>query len=314
MFGRQNIATLAPLAGLIFLVVAFSILSPRFFSLGNASLIMQQVMIVGTLAIGQTLIIVTAGIDLSNGTIMVFSSVVMAQLGASGTSLPLAIVIGLALAAFLSIINGLAIAWLWLPPFIVTLGMFNITYAAARIYTDGASVSGLPQGLLFMGQRFSSGGTPFPIGVVVMLLIVVTTWYMLSQTAWGRHVYAVGDNPEAARLSGIRIRRLMLSVYAIAGVIYFLTALLLLGRTSVGDPNVGFTYNLQSITAVVIGGTSLFGGRGTVVGTLIGALIVGVIQNGLTLVGVDALYQTLVTGTLVIVAVAVDQFARSRAA
>jgi fructose transport system permease protein len=147
-----------------------------------------------------------------------------------------------------------------------------------------------------------------------MLALFVVAWYVLRQTAAGRHVYAVGNNPEAARLTGIRTRRLLLGVYTTAGLVYGIAALLLISRTSVGDPQAGQTDNLDSITAVVLGGTSLFGGRGSVIGTLIGALIVGIVRNGLQLMGVRSIYQVLITGILVILAVAVDQLARRRQA
>jgi fructose transport system permease protein len=149
-------------------------------------------------------------------------------------------------------------------------------------------------------------------GSVLMLVLVLVAWFVLRQTAAGRHVYAVGNNAEAARLTGINVRRLLLGVYTVAGLIYGIASLLLVSRTSVGDPNAGQTENLDSITAVVLGGTSLFGGRGSVIGTLIGALIVGVIRNGLQLIGVASIYQVLITGILVIAAVALDQIARSR--
>jgi len=301
-----------PLAGLLILVIAFSILSNVFFTTGNFSQIFQQVMEVGTLGVGQTLIIIAAGIDLSNGAIMVFGSVVMAKLAVGGTPVPIAIIAGLALTSGLGFANGLIVARVRLPPFIVTLGMLNIAYSSTLLYTKGAAVDNLPPGLLFLGNQLSIGQAKIPVGPVVMIAIVGITWYALTQTAWGRHVYTAGNNIEAARLSGINTTRLLMSIYVVAGFIYGIAALLVLGRTTVGDPQAGQTDNLDSITAVVIGGTSLFGGRGSVVGTLIGALIVGIIRNGLTLIGVDALWQTFATGIIVIVAVAVDQATRRR--
>ena len=303
---------LGPLAGLVVLVIAFSILSRVFFTTGNFSQIFQQVMEVGTLAVGQTIIIIAAGIDLSNGAIMVFSSVLMAQMAVSGTPVPLAIIAGLALATGLGLANGLIVARVRLPPFIVTLGMLNVAYSSTLLYTHGAAVQNLPPGLLLLGNTISLGRARLPVGPLVMLAVVAIMWYALTQTAWGRHVYAVGNNIEAARLTGINTARLLVSIYAIAGLIYGIAALLVLGRTTVGDPQAGQTDNLDSITAVVIGGTSLFGGRGSVVGSLIGALIVGIIRNGLTLIGVDALWQTFATGIIVIIAVAVDQATRRR--
>jgi fructose transport system permease protein len=171
-------------------------------------------------------------------------------------------------------------------------------------------VTRLPEALLVLGRRFDVGGTLVTYGSLLMLVLFGIAAYVLKQTAWGTHLYAIGNNVEAARLSGIRVSLHLLTVYALGGVIYGIAGVMLLGRVTVADPLGGQTANLDSITAVVIGGTSLFGGRGSVLNTLIGALIVGVLRNGLTLVGIDALYQTLATGVLVIVAVAVDQFAR----
>lgn len=309
-FGAAPI--LGPLAGLVLLSLCFSILSPVFLTAANLSQVFQQVMEVGTLAVGQTLIMIAAGIDLSNGGIMVFGSVVMAKLAVAGTPVPIAILIGLALTTGLGLINGFIVARVRLPPFIVTLGMLNVVYASTLLYTGEAAVQNLPASLLFLGAIFPLGRARVPVGPLVMIAVVVIVWYALRQTVWGRHVYAVGDNIEAARVTGINIVRQVITIYAVAGFIYGITALLVLGRTTVGDPQAGQTDNLDSITAVVIGGTSLFGGRGTVVGTLVGALIVGIIRNGLTLIGVDALWQTFATGAIVISAAAVDQATRRR--
>jgi fructose transport system permease protein len=316
----RGVPILGPLTGLILLIIFFTVKSPVFFTYDNFSNILLQVMEVGTLAVGQTLIIIAAGIDLSNGAIMVLASVVMAKLatgnasqgGALGIPVPLAIAIGIALAAGLGLTNGSLIAFLRLPPFIVTLGMLNIASSATLLFTSSSSVTNLPSGLLFLGSSFPLASKVIQVGPLIMLGVVGAVWYALRQTAWGRHVYAVGNNVEAARLTGINTTRVLLSVYLVAGFIYGIAALLVLGRTTVGDPLAGQTDNLDSITAVVIGGTSLFGGRGTVIGTLIGAVIVGIIRNGLTLIGVDALWQTFVTGILVIVAVAVDQATRRK--
>ncbi|GAC1397451.1 MAG: hypothetical protein NVSMB65_16380 [Chloroflexota bacterium] len=166
--------------------------------------------------------------------------------------------------------------------------------------------------MVFLGNTFPIGHTDVTYGSVLLLVLFLVAWFVLRQTAAGRHIYAVGNNPEAARLTGIRTDRLLLTVYTVAGIIYGIAAVLLIARTQVGDPQAGQTGNLDSITAVVLGGTSLLGGRGQIMGTLIGALIVGVFRNGLQLIGVEAIYQTLITGILVIVAVAVDQFARRR--
>lgn len=311
---------LGPLTGLILLIIFFTIRSPVFFTYGNFMNIFSQVMEVGTLAVGQTIIMIAGGIDLSNGGIMVLASVVMAKLaagdaglgGSLGIPVPLAILAGMGVATGLGLVNGAIVSIVRLPPFIVTLGMLNIAMSVTLLYTNSATVTGVPSGVLFLGNSFTIGGRTVLVGPLVMLGVILIVWYALTQTAWGKHVYAVGNNIEAARLTGINTTRLLLFVYLVAGFIYGIAALLVLGRTTVGDPLAGQTDNLDSITAVVIGGTSLFGGRGSVIGTLIGALVVGIIRNGLTLIGVDALWQTFATGVLVIIAVAVDQATRRR--
>jgi fructose transport system permease protein len=306
-------STLGPLAALILACIFFSIRSDRFLTGGNFSLIIQQVMVVGTLAIGQTLIILTAGIDLSNGAIMAVSSIVMTRLAVHNHVPPLlAILLGLAVATAFGLANGLLVTRVPLPPFIVTLGMLNIALALTHIYSQEQTVTNVPSQLTFLGNTFKLGSTSITYGSVLMFALYLVAWFVLSQAAVGRHIYAVGNNPEATRLSGIDTRRLLLLVYAVAGVLYGIAALLFVARTGVGDPNAGQTDNLASITAVVLGGTSLFGGRGSVLGTLVGVLIVGVFRNGLQLIGVESVYQVLVTGVLVILAVAVDQLARRR--
>jgi fructose transport system permease protein len=305
------ISTGASLAALLIAVIFFSIKSSHFLTGPNFSLVLQQVMVLGTLAIGQTLIILTAGIDLSNGAIMAFGSIVMAKLAVdNGVPALLAILIGLAVCAVFGLVNGSLVTQIPLPPFIVTLGMYGIAFALTHIYSQDRTITGLPSSMTALGQTFSLGGTEVTYGSLVTILLFALFAYLLSQTAWGKHVYATGNNPEAARLTGIPTRKLLIGVYTIAGLVYGVGALLSIARTGVGDPQAGQTDNLDSITAVVLGGTSLFGGRGTVIGTLLGALIVGVIRNGLQLIGVASIYQTLITGILVILAVTVDQVSR----
>jgi fructose transport system permease protein len=297
---------MGPLAALALASIFFATQSDRFLTGANFSLIIQQVMVVGTLAIGQTLVILTGGIDLSNGMIMALSSVLTTGLAVqSGMHPALAILLGLLVCVAVGLSNGALITAIGLPPFIVTLGTFNIAYALVRIYTT-ATITKLPASLLFLGNTFNIGGTEFTYGSVLMLILYAITWYVLRSTPAGRAVYAVGDNPEAARLAGINTKRVLTAVYIVAGISYGIAGLLLVSRTGVGDPQAGQTGNLDSITAVVLGGTSLLGGRGQIVGTLIGALIVGVFRNGLQLMGVGSIYQVLITGILVIVAVSID--------
>jgi fructose transport system permease protein len=308
-----QLSTLGPLIVLVIAAAIFTFESPRFLTGGNLSLVVQQVMVVGTLAIGQTLIILTAGIDLSNGAVMAFGNIVITKLAVSAGLNPfLAIALGLLVCAAFGFINGGLVTGVKLPPFIVTLGTLNIAFALTHIYSKDQTVTKVPDAITFFGNTFTIGQTDITYGSVLMLVLYAITWYVLKQTAVGRHIYALGNNPEAARLTGIRTDRLLLGVYTMAGLIYGVAALLLVARTGVGDPNAGQTDNLDSITAVVLGGTSLFGGRGSIVGTLLGALVIGVIRNGLQLMGVASIYQVLITGILVILAVTADQFARRR--
>jgi fructose transport system permease protein len=313
---RSLIAPLSGFGPFIALLAAcayFTTQTDRFLTGPNLSLVLQQSMIVGVLAIGQTLIILTAGIDLSCGAVMALGSILMTRLAVvNGVNPYLAILLGIGVCVAFGVLNGGLITRVQLPPFIVTLGTLNIAFAITHIYSQNQTVTNVPDSMTYFGNTFQIGQTSITYGTVLMFILYLLTWYVLRQTAVGRHVYAVGNNPEAARLSGINTSALLLGVYTVAGLFYGIAALLLVGRTNVGDPNAGQTENLASITAVVLGGTSLFGGRGRIMGTLVGVLIVGVFRNGLQLIGVDAVYQILVTGILVILAVTVDQFARRR--
>lgn len=302
---------IGPLAALILAVIVFSVITDTFFTPYNMSLILQQSVVVGILAVAQTLIILTAGIDLSIGAIAVLGTLVMAKVGlAQGPWM------GLAAAAAVCIIfgalNGFLIAVLTLPPFIVTLGTFTAIYATTQLYA-GSQTYAAPAGIqTFLGNSITIGGFSTTNGVIAMLAVYAVAWYALNQTAGGRHVYAVGGNPGAARLVGIKSNRTLFLIYVIAGLIAAIGAWAALGRIPNADPNAFQNANLETITAVVIGGTSLFGGRGSILGTLIGMLIVSVLRSGLTAANVDALYQNIATGVLVIVAVSLDQFARRK--
>jgi fructose transport system permease protein len=303
--------TLGPFIALIFACLFFATQNERFLTLQNFSLILQQVMVVGTIAIGQTLIILTAGIDLSCGMIMALGSIVMTKMGADfGLSAPVAITLGIAATAGFGLINGLLVTKAKLPPFIVTLGTLNIAFAITQLYSGSQTITEVSDGLTWLGNSFRIGETNILYGVVLMLALYLITWLFLRETAPGRHIYAVGNSPEATRLTGISTDKVLLGVYVLAGVFYGLASLLSVARIGAGDPNAGQTENLDAITAVVLGGTSLFGGRGIILGTLVGALIVGVFRNGLTLMGVSSVYQILVTGILVILAVMTDQMSR----
>jgi fructose transport system permease protein len=307
------IATFGPLLALLAACAFFTSQTDRFLAGQNFSLILQQVMVVSVMAIGQTLVILTAGIDLSCGMVMALGSIVMTKFAVDlGMNPYLATACGLLACMAFGFLNGALITYVRLPPFIVTLGTLNIAFAITQIYSQSQTISGLPDALLFFGNTFRIGQTAVTYGTVLMLGMYLAAWFLLRETSPGRHIYALGNNPEAARLMGIPAGRLLVSVYTIAALIYGIAALLAVARTGVGDPQAGQTDNLDSITAVVLGGTSLFGGRGMILGTLIGALIVGVFRNGLTLMGVPSVYQILITGILVILAVTTDQLSRRR--
>jgi fructose transport system permease protein len=317
---RQRLKELLPplnvlgsLGALLAACLFFATQSDRFLSGQNFSLILQQVMVVGVIAIGQTLVILTAGIDLSCGMAMALGSVVITKFATDHGMHPYAAVAcGLSVCVLIGYINGALVTAIKLPPFIVTLGMLNIVFAITQIYSQAQTITGLPEALTFFGGTFRLGQTSITYGTVLMLALYVLTWLFLRETAPGRHLYAVGNSAEAARLTGIPTARVLLVVYMVAGLFYGIAALLSVARMGVGDPNAGQTENLDSITAVVLGGTSLFGGRGSVAGTLVGVLIVGVFRNGLTLMGVPSVVQILVTGVLVILAVATDQLTHNK--
>jgi len=304
---------LAPLLALVLTCIFFATQSARFLSLQNFSLILQQEMVVGVLAIGQTLIILTAGIDLSCGMVMALGSIVMAKLAvASGMNVYVAILCGLAVTIAFGLLNGALVTMVRLPSFIVTLGTMNIAFALTQLYSESQTVTEVSAVMTALGNTFSVGGAEIGYGTVLMLVLYFAVWLALRNTAPGRHVYAVGNDPEAARLTGIATRRVLIGVYGTAGLMYGIASLLAVARTGVGDSQAGETEALEAITAVVLGGTSLFGGRGVVLGSLLGAVIVGVIRNGLTLMGVSSIYQVLITGILVILAVSVDKLSRAK--
>jgi fructose transport system permease protein len=309
--------TAAPMVVFLTAIVVFSIIvGERFLHPFNLSLVLQQVTIIGILGIAQTLIILTAGIDLSVGAIMVLSSVVMGRMAVDfAVPVPLAIATGIAIGAMAGGINGLLITRFKLPPFIATLGSWSIFWALNLWYSASETIrsqdldAAAPL-LKWTGSSFNFWGARLTYGSIIMIGIFALLWYALNHTAWGKHVYATGDDPETAQLVGIATGRILFSVYVLAGVICAIGAWVLIGRLGSVTPIAGQTANLDSITAVVIGGTSLFGGRGSIVGTLIGALIVGVFRNGLALAGVDVLWQEFTVGLLIIIAVAIDQWIR----
>jgi fructose transport system permease protein len=312
-------------------VLIFAFAAPgKFLSPLNLSVVLQQVTIVAILGIAQTLVILTAGIDLSVGLIMILCSVVMGRTAVVyGVPLIVAFPLGLLAGFACGFVNGLIVTMLRLPPFIVTLGTWSIFGALNVFYSRSETIrqqdiqqyapflqwTGTLIKLYDVGKALGLDlpflrGWVVTYGSILMVVVAIGVWYILARTAFGRHVYATGDDPDAARLSGINTNKTLIAVYALAGFICSIAAWVLIGRIGGVSPQAGQTANLDSITAVVIGGTSLFGGRGSIVGTLFGALIVGVFRNGLALSGLELLWQDFAVGVLIIVAVTIDQWIR----
>ncbi len=314
-FLRDN-PTMIPALVLIISVLGFGIANSRFLGLGALTTVLQQVTVTGFVALAQTVVILTAGIDLSVGEILVLSSLIMGNLAVNnGLPAPLAIIAGIGIGTLMGLFNGFLVAKVKLPPFIVTLGTLSIFRALKLAYSHSESIRNVDieqkaDSLLFFGNKFQFLGATVTFGMIMLLILAAIAWYVLNRTAWGRHVHALGDDPDAAMLSGIAVDKTLISVYGVAGFICGFASWVAVGRVGSISP-IGFeTINLDSITAVVIGGTSLFGGRGSIVGSVLGAIIVGVFITGLSLAGVDSYWQTFATGCLVIIAVALDQYLR----
>jgi fructose transport system permease protein len=309
--------TIVPFVVLVLGLLLGVVVNPsRFTAASNLSTVLTQVTTTGILGVGQTLIILTAGIDLSVGVIMVISSVVMGRLGVlDGVPTILAFPIGILCGSAFGLLNGLLVTRLRMPPFIVTLGTLSIIGALNTYYSQSETIGmqdieDKAYFLQLMGNQLEVGSARIMWGTFLMLIVAAVVWYILNRTAYGRHVYATGDDSEAARLAGIDTDRVLLSVYVFAGLIAAIAGWALIGRVGAISPTAGENANLDSITAVVIGGTSLFGGRGSIIGTLVGALIVGVFRSAVSLAGLDVLWQEFAIGVLIIVAVALDQWIR----
>ena len=301
---------------LLGLILGVTVNPSHFTAASNISTVLTQVTIIGIVGIGQTLVILTAGIDLSIGVIMVISSVVMGRLGViDGVPVIIAFPLGLLCGAAFGFLNGVLVTRLRMPPFIVTLGTLSIIGALNTFYSQSETIGmqdiqDKANFLQIMGNQVAIGDARIMWGTFLMLVVAAVVWYILNRTAYGRHLYATGDDAEAARLAGIDTDQVLLSVYVLAGLIAAIAGWALIGRVGAISPTAGESANLDSITAVVIGGTSLFGGRGSIIGTVVGALIVGVFRSAVSLAGLDVLWQEFAIGVLIIVAVALDQWIR----
>ncbi|TNC74963.1 ABC transporter permease [Rubellimicrobium roseum] len=306
-------------ASLIVLVVGFSLASPNFLQMTNIIAILQATSVNGVLAIAATLVIITGGIDLSVGTLMTFTAVIAGVvLTYAGLPLPFGVVAALATGAFCGFCSGTAIAKLKIPPFIATLGMMLILKGLSLVisgtkpiyFNDTPSFPVIANGSL-IGALVP--GLPIPNGVLILFVVAAAASYILGRTVLGRYCFALGSNEESVRLSGVNTDRWKIAIYALSGGIVGIAGLLIASRLNSAQPALGQGYELEAIAAVVIGGTSLAGGRGTILGTLIGALIMAVLTNGLRILSVAQEWQTVVTGAIIILAVYADMARKRRA-
>lgn len=288
------------------LCATMAVLSPFFLSVGNFMNILLAASTIGVLAIAATFVLSSGGLDLSLGSVMGLSGVVGAAVAVNlDAPAPVAVLATIAAGAAAGFVNGLVITRAFVPAFIVTLGMLGVARGLALVISDGRVIYGLPEAMVYLGQ-----GRPFgiPMPVVLFVVTALATHVMLAYTRYGRHTLAIGDSESAARSAGIDVRRHRLSLYTLSGALAGLAGLIFATRINAGDPTAGLTYELTAITAAIIGGTNLFGGRGSIVGTVIGALIMGVLQNGLNLLAVQSYYQQMAIGAVLVLAVFIDQW------
>lgn len=305
---RGFIRKFAPFISLIVLSIFLSILSPYFLTMDNLFAIGLQMAVVAIIAIGELMVIITGGIDLSVGSILAFCGVVCTLLISKGASLFTGICAGIIAGTVLGYINGVLITKGKLPPFIATLGMMGIAKGAALIITDGIPVFGLPDSFNYLGGGRIFNTIPFP--VLLTLILAVLGHFILNYTLLGRYTYSIGSNIEASRFSGVKVDRTLIKVYAIAGFLSGFAGIILASRLSSGQPTAGTGYELDVIAACVIGGASFSGGEGTVLGAMIGALIMGILRNGCNLLDISAFWQQVAIGSIIIIAVFFDQFRR----
>ena len=287
------------LAALVLLVIAASLLSPRFLTVPNLLNVLRQASIVGILAIGMTFVILTRGIDLSVGSILGIAVVLFAG-SMDSRGMAAAIPLGLGAAVMAGLVNGIGIAYAGLPAFIMTLGMLSFVRGLAFIYTGGTPIPIVSDDFYSLGNGYIAG---IPIPALILLAVLGISGFVLGLTPFGRSIYAIGSNEDAARLSGVPVQFYKTIVYVVSGLTSGLAGLVYASQLSIGTPIAGQGYELDAIAAVVVGGTSLFGGKGSVAGTFLGTLIIGVLANILNLTGVDPFIQQLFKGALIILAV-----------
>ncbi|TCV92862.1 ribose ABC transporter membrane protein [Luteibacter rhizovicinus] len=299
------IQRLGSVIGLMLLFIVLSIMSPEFLTTGNLLTVLRQVSINALIAFGMTFVILAGGIDLSVGAILALSGAVTAGLMAAGHGVVLAVVAGLGLGALLGVINGALVSWGRVAPFIATLGTMTLIRGLTLSYTEGRPIPVTNNGFALLGGGYV--GQLIPIPVVLMFVVFAVCGFLLRGTVFGRHVVAIGGNEEASRLSGVRISPMKLAIYGLSGLLSAFAGVVLTSRLYSAQATAGVGYELDAIAAVVLGGTSLSGGRGWLFGTLIGALLIGFLNNGLNLLGVSSFYQQVVKGIVILIAVLLDR-------
>lgn len=302
-FLKRNIIYIA----FIVMVIGLSIFSDSFLTLTNINNILRQCSMVGILALGMTYIIVAGGIDLSVGSTMALASCVAASMSTTmgmEVALPLALLAGAAVGVVVGLINGYVVAYLGIVPFIATLGVQTAIRGAALVYTSGRPINALTNGYVAIGKSFIMG---IPTPVVIYIVLAIIAWFILAKTKYGRYLYAIGGNEGAAHVSGLKVKMLKASTYVVGGLLAAVAGIVLSARVAAGAPTAGEAYDLQAITAVVIGGTSNAGGTGGIVPTIIGVLIIGVLNNGMDLLNISGYYQKIVTGIVILLAVIIDR-------
>ena len=297
---------LGPLLGLFLIVIVITALNPSFMTTDNILNILRQVSISALIAFGMTFVILTGGIDLSVGSTLALTGAIAASMLASGMDPVLTMFTALLIGAILGAINGVIIAKGKVAPFIATLATMTIFRGLTLVFTEGRPISDLGNEISFqmLGKGYFFG---VPVPVVTMIVAFFALYFIMHKTTFGRRVYAVGGNEGAAKLSGINVDRIKIAVYSLTGMLAALSALILTSRLNSAQPTAGTSYELDAIAAVVLGGTSLTGGRGWIFGTLVGALIIGVLNNGLNLIGVSSFFQQVVKGLVILVAVLIDR-------
>lgn len=303
---KKNISILGPLIGLIIFSIFLGIMNESFLTLNNILNLLRQISVNALIAFGMTFVILTAGIDLSVGSILALGSALTAGLLSSAMDPLLAIFLGLLIGLVLGAVNGIIITKGKVAPFIATLATMTIYRGATLVYTDGRPITGLSDSFTFemIGKGYVFG-IPFP--AILMIIMFLILYFVLNKTVFGRQAYAIGGNEEASILSGIKADRVKIWVYSLTGMLSVLAGIIITSRLNSAQPTAGASYELDAIAAVVIGGTSLAGGRGRIIGTLIGALIIGVIDNGLNLMNVSSFYQQIVKGGIILLAVLLDR-------